>query len=240
MKILDNKLIDDFPEIIKERLLKTYKETNEIIEEALALQKTKIRGKISFKYEHSAQGDVLTPSERAQSVCFITRYEHLPILNKLNIIEKDGNYFIANIGFIRHILNEYRSIIVNEKDSVYFSKIHTFCHLKLSNRDPSKGLSISVDHKEKGDITDMFLQILGEKNKAIKLIIDRCEYDYIYNGILQHSDHKYTKRFLIEYNSGRINHSFIKHSFLLGLVKELLYWHYRLLNSLTFPKMGPI
>lgn len=182
----------------------------------------------------------LTPFERAQSICFVTRYEHLPILTKLDIVEHNGRYYLRNISFIRHILNEYRSIVSNENDSVYFAKIHSFCHKKLSNRDKSKGLIISVTHETQGDVTDVLLKIIGENNRAIKYILSKCEYDYIYSGILQHSDHRYTKRLIEEYHTGRLNHLFIKHAFLLGQVKDLMRWYHYIINNLTYPKLGPI
>jgi len=234
------KIQDSYPESIKERLLSTYSEINEVFNEALAVQKTQLSGKISFKYEQSAPMDILSPFERAQSVCFIIKYEHLPTLENIDVSEYKGKFYLKNIDFIRHILNEYRPIVMNQNDSIYYAKIHKFCHEKLMNKNPSSGLSITVEHEKDGDITESFAKILGERNKSIKSILKRCEFDYIYNGILQHSDHKYTKRFWEEYYSGRINHIFIKHAFLLRHIQECLYWHYRILNQLTFPKLGPI
>jgi len=182
----------------------------------------------------------MNPFERAQSICFVIMYEQLPTLNRLEIVEHNGKYYLQNIGFVRHILNEYRPLVLNKDDSVYFAKIHSFCHGKLANKEPSKGLSVSVSHETDGDVTDILLKMIGERNKAIKSILKECEYDYIYNGILQHSDHNYTKRLIEEYYTGRLNHLFIKHAFLLGQIKELLWWHHYILNNLTFPKIGPL
>jgi len=228
------------PKEVKEKISTTQEEVGRIIKDASELLKTHLGGKISFKYQHSAPSDLLTPFERAQSVCFITRYEHLPVLESLDIIEIRGKYFLKNIPFIRHLLNEYRSIIANVKDSIYFEKIHTFCHQKMSNKNPSLGLCITVKGEKEEDLTNVFLKTLGEKNKAVKLILKKSDFGYIYNGILQHSDHKYTKRFWEEYYSGKINYIFIKHALLLDYIRDCLYWHYRILNQLTFPKLGPL
>jgi len=234
------KKIKNLPEPIKSKLYDTKSEVDRIINEADAVQKTKFTGKISFSYEQSAPMDILTPFERAQSVCFISRYEHLPVLGGLEIFEHDSKFFLKNISFIRHILNEYRSIIFNQKDSVYFGKIHKFCHEKLMNRNPSEGLSITVIHKKDGDITRFFVKFLGEKNKSIKIILQKSEFGYIYNGILQHSDHIYTERFWNEYNTGKLNYVFVKHAALLGYIKSYLYWHYTILNQLAFARLGPL
>lgn len=224
----------------KSRLLQTYKETQQIADKADAILVTKLSGELSFKYESSAPLPEMTQFERAQSICFVTRYKHLPTLKRFEIVEDNGKHYLGNIEFVRHILNEYRSLVSNKKDSVYFAKIHSFCHRKLVNKDSSKEMSVSVSHKTDGDVTDILLKMIGERNKAIKYILKECEYDYIYNGILQHSDHKYTRRLIEEYHTGRLNHLFIKHAFLLGQIKELLWWHYYMLNVLTFPKLGPI
>lgn len=232
--------VENLPEPARSRLLKTFEETQQISDEADAILITKLSGELSFKYEMSAPLPEMTSFERAQSICFVTRYKHLPTLNRLEIIEHNGKHYLRNIGFVRHILNEYRSIVLNQKDSVYFAKIHSFCHGKLANKEPSKGMSVSVSHETDGNVTDILLKIIFERYKAIKYILKKCEYDYIYNGILQHSDHKYTKRLIEEYHTGRLNHLFIKHAFLLGRIKELLWWHYYIFNNLTFPKPGPI
>jgi len=231
---------NDLPEKIRSCLQNTAKEADNICNQASAVQKTKIDGKISFIYTQSAPMDILSDFEKAQSVCFISRYEHLPIFEGPSIFIHRGKFFLENIGSLRQILNEYRPIIQNQTDSVYYTKIHKFCREKLMNADPSKGLSITVEHEKDGDITSKFTKILDERNKSLKIILKNCEFGYIYNGILQHSDHQYTKRFLNEYNSGKINHIFIKHAFVLGYVKDYLLCHYKIINQLTFPKLGPI
>jgi len=233
-------LVENIPEPAKSRLLQTYEATQQISDKADTILETKLSGELSFKYEGSGPLPEMTRFERAQSICFVTRYEHLPILKRLEIVEHNGKHFLRNIGFVRHILNEYRSLILNQSDSVYFENIHSFCHRKLAKRDSSKEMSVSVSHETDGDVTDTLLKMIDERNKAIKHILKECEYDYIYNGILQHSDHIYTKRLIEEYHTGRLNHVFIKHALLLGKIKELLWWHYYLLNNLTFPKLGPI
>lgn len=228
------------PEEIKARIEKTQAEVQNIVEEASRAIETKLDGKISLCYKHSAPTDIITSLERAQSVCFITRYEYLPILEVVDIIEVKGKFFLKDIGSIRHTLNEYRSIIMNQTDSIHYSKIHKFCYDKITNKNPNLGLSITVKHENGSDVTADFSKILGEKNKAIKIVLKRSEFDYIYNGILQHSDHKYTKRFWDEYYTGKINYVFIKHALLARYIKDCLYWHYKILNQLTFPKLGPL
>lgn len=231
---------NELPEDIQAKFNAMHAEVDHILKLAHQHIKTDISGKISFKFTSSAPRDYFTDYERAQSICFIARYELLPIFENADIHMNNGKYFLKNYSEARYVLNEYRPIVQNEKDSIYYQKVHKLCREKLLNNDPSKGLSITVKHKDRGDITSEFATYLGENCKAIKSIIKNCEFSYIYNGILQHSDHKFTKRFLKEYSSGVTNYVFMKHALIVSNVKFLLSEHYRLLNVLIFPKLGPL
>lgn len=235
-------ILEGLPDEVRKRVKETIKEANDILEKVEGILTTRLEGKVSFQFTSSAPTDILSPFERAQSVCFVTKYDNLVDLedNDLVIEEYNGKFYLKNIDYIRHILNEYRPIVMNKSDSIHYAKIHKFCRDKLLNRDHTIGLSVSVIHDSDGDITDIFRRIMDERNKAIKFIIESCEFDYIYNGILQHSDHRYTTRFWDEYYTGRINHIFLKHAWLLGFIKDLLYWHYTIINCMTFPKLGPL
>lgn len=228
------------PSHIKKKVDSLNSNVESIVNEAYGHLETDVSGPISLKYSISAPRDVLTDYERAQSVCFITRYEFLPVFEKVKVTEGNGNYYFGNYQEARFVLNEYRPIIQNKKDSVYFQKIHKFCREKLLNDDQTKDLSITAEHIDRGDITAEYALSLDEQYKAIKHIIRNCEFDYIYNGVLQHSDHKFTKRFWKEYHSGKLNYIFMKHALIVGNIKMLMEWHYRLMNALTFPKIGPL
>lgn len=45
------------------------------------------------------------------------------------------------------------------------------------------------------DLTTPYMNWLGEHNQAVRHTLRRLEFDYLYNGILQHSDKKYSERF---------------------------------------------
>ncbi|WP_134702979.1 hypothetical protein [Ammoniphilus sp. YIM 78166] len=228
------------PQDVEKRIIETELDVDNIIQKAAVFQKTKLTGNISFRFEQKADKDILDDFEMAQSVCFVLKYEYLPILERVEILEHNGKYYIGNMESVRHVINEYRSIIANQRDSIYYTRIHKLCREKLINNDASIGLKVTVLHEKEGDITQEFVRYLDERNKSIRFLLENSEFDYLYNGILQHSDHKYTSRFWDDYYSGKINHIFIKHSYILGYIKEYLYWHYKIINSLTFPKIGPI
>lgn len=229
----------DIPADIQAKLDALNASIERIIKKGHAELTTTINGKISLQYESSAPRDILTDFERAQSVCFVTKYESLPVVDSITIVEHEGKYFPNNIDYIRHVLNEYRPIIQNQDDSVHYQKIHAFCHSKLG-ANPKTNLSITVEHEDGRDVTSDFKVNLGQRNRAIRKMIEECEFDYIYSGILQHSDHRFTQRFWKEYTSGELNYIFMRHAKILEEIRDLLLWHYRVFHFLTFPKMGPL
>ena len=141
---------------------------------------------------------------------------------------------------IRFALHEYRPILMNQNDSMYFRNIHRFCRSKLINREETKDLTITVFDEDERDVTMAFTKQLDQEMKAIRIVLSGCEYEYLYNGILQHSDHRYTSRYLHEYHSGQLNYAFLAHALPLGYFRARLGRHYRLINMLTFPKPGPL
>lgn len=227
------------PVRIVARLNQIKDEASFLLEEATKIQITKLK-QIQFRYHQRAEKPILSDYERAQSVCFIAKYDSLPEFDGVFITEDDGGYRFENLNFMRHILNEYRPIIQNQNDSIYFNHIHKFVREKLINDDPSLDLVLDVMDGDGNDVTGEFIKILDERIKSIRLILNKLEFKYIYNGILQHSDHEHTDRFWEEYYSGEINYIFLKHVTLLNPIKEMLYWHYRIINLHTFPKLGSL
>ena len=228
------------PDKINTRLKIVFEEIEDISNNADTFITSEIGKTFSFEYVHSSPTPILSSYERAQQVSFVTSYEHLPELYELTFIEKEGKYWIENYHYLRHILNDYRTIIMNTKDSIYYKKIHSFCHLKLANVDSGKGLGIRVFNSNGEDVTALFNEKLDQNIKAISYVIKQCDYKYLYNGILQHSDSKYSERYLEDYYSGEINYILIKHAKLLHYIKDCLVWHYVILNQLTFPRLGSL
>lgn len=232
--------LETLPQHIQNKMNQLFDLTEHISNNAYNIVKTVITEPVSFQYKHQKDSDILTEDERAQSICFISRFEHLPELQKIKLVKQDNGYHIENLGEIRHILNEYRTIIQNQSDSIHYSKIHAFCIKKLKNNDPTNDLSISARGESGVDKTDLVIKMLNERNKSVKYILENSDYKYLYNGILQHSDHSYTNQFLEDYHTGELNYIFLRHAFLLGHIKELLKYHHLILNVLTSPKLGSL
>jgi hypothetical protein len=230
----------ELPDRIKQKINLLEQGIKKIESHALGIVKTSMNEPVSLFVQNQTMTDLLSDYERGQSISFISRYENLPSLMPVKIVHHQGNYFIGNMTHIRHILNEYRSVIHNESDSVYYQNVHKLCFKMLQEDNYRKGTTINILTKNDEDVTETFMTWLGEHNSAIKFVLRTLDLDYIYNGILQHSDGRFSKRFVKEYMSGEINYIFWKHILLLDLIKDLLKPYYMLMVQFSFPKLGPL
>ena len=94
--------------------------------------------------------------------------------------------------------------------------------------------------KDKCDVTDIYSQWLGERNKAIRRILEGLDYGYLYNGFLQHSDPDISERFFQDYVSGELNYLLWKHVLPLDTLADLLQPYHQLVRCLTFPNLGAL
>ena len=227
------------PNRIRERIERLNDETEQIRSYALQNLTTTLP-QVTFTYQHTAPADVLTDFERAQSVSFVTRYEGLPNECTVQVVDHEGEYQIANMGFLRHALNDWRPIIQLQSDPVYYRRVHNFWHQSLARSNPSAGLCIRAHDDHGNDVTDIASAALGERNRAIKAVLQPLEYGYLYNGVLQHSEASNSKRFLRDYTSGELNYILWKHAHMLGFIHEMLEPLHYLVNVLTFPRRGPL
>lgn len=232
--------VAQLPERIQRRLGSLQQELDQIISRAEALLITKLPDPIAFTIENAAPRDVLTPEERAQSISFVTRFEHLPSDVTVQLVEREGSYYIDNMAYLRHALNEYRPLIQNEKDSVYYQKIHQVWYAMLTLNDASKGTTIRVRDRQAKDVTPIYTGWISERNKAITYVLQPLDYGYLYNGILQHSAAAYSERFVRDYTSGEINYILWKHVHVLRFIREMLRPYNLLISILTSPKLGPL
>ena len=230
--------VTQLPERIQSRLESLQQEIEQIISRAEHLLITKLPDPIAFAFENKAPRDVLTPEERAQSISFVTRFEHLPADVTVELVEREGNYYVANMMYVRHALNEYRPLIQNEKDSVYYQRIHQVWYRMLTLDDASKGTTIRVKDRQDKDVTPIYTRWISERNKVITSVLEPLDYKYLYNAILQHSDSAYSERFVRDYTSGELNYILWKHMHVLGFIREMLRPYNLLISFLTSPRLG--
>lgn len=230
------------PERIAKRFEAITAEVQRAIDEANQNIVTTIPQRIAFRYESAVlDRDILSECERAQSISFVTRFDHFPDdLHTQIAVDQQGNWWIANLWDLRQALNDFRSVIQNQSDSIYYQNIHNTWVQALRQMDKSKGTVVRVLDDHQLDVTPVYVKWLGERNQAIRRLLASLEYGYLYNGFLQHSDPKFSRRLMQDYVSGEINYLLWKHVRPLGELKRLLRPYYTLMRSLTFPTLGPL
>jgi hypothetical protein len=222
------------------RMRRVRMEIESILHEAQGLITAGLSDRISFRYENAAEGpDLLTPFQRAQSISFVTRFDHLPPNAGVAVAgDPAGGFIIANMADVRHVLHEYRPILQNQHDSVYHQKLHSTWRRMLLGRDAAKGTVVTVLDHDKNDITPKFVTWMDQSHKALGRVLRSLDFGYLYNGFLQHSDSQYTDRFLDEYVSGELNYTLMKHVAALGFIKDRLLPYYFMAGALVFPRLG--
>lgn len=244
MAFLD--IIDErVPEPIRDRVRRLREEVDAINDAAMANFVTEIPKRISFSASGNSSvswnGDLMPPEERAQAVSFVVRYQHLRDDLKVHIGPVDGEWHIKNLWELRHMLNDVRPIIQNQKDSTYYTKVNGTIQKRLRRTDIAQGMRIQVfEGDTENEVTLDYASYLGENTKAIAAIINRMEYGYLYNGVLQHADPSYTQRLLSDYTSGELNYTLWKHVIVLGQIQYWLTPYYRVLSILNFPSLGSL
>src|SRR5437588_1365311 len=104
------------PQRIQGRLEQLHRAVEAIMAKAKSEFKTEIPRRVAFSMTSaSTSGDLLTEYERALSVSFVTRYDHLPDDLTVHLVEHNGQWQINNFWELRHVLNDFRPIIQNQE-----------------------------------------------------------------------------------------------------------------------------
>lgn len=123
-------LIDcqEIPKRIENKLHDIEKQIRGIINSIQQIQITNLgTDHIIFRFEQNADYDILDSHEHTQLLCFSMKFSQLPQLEKIEVTKNNGEYQLANLDHIRHVINDHRSVISNKKDPIYYNTIHAFC-----------------------------------------------------------------------------------------------------------------
>lgn len=197
----------------------------------------------SIKFSASSPLPLMSIEEQAQSLAFIIRYEHLPELDHF-VAGRDptnGRFYLNEIGQIRAGLNEYRTIFYNQKDGISYGVITNLYQKGLCQRDSSIApMAIQVLNAKNEDVSADFLLHLKSRKKAIVKAVKNSDFDFIYNGVLQHSVSLHAMRMVRAYTDGSLAYLLLKNFIIAQGMKDMLSAHYRIIKMLNFPRMGPL
>lgn len=198
-------------------------ELEQIVNEASKKIHISIDGHLSIKIQNAALNqDIITANDRAQIIHFVTKYQELPEIEAIDLIERGGKLYVENLDFVKHLINEYRPIVSNRSDSIYYKNLFKYCASKLTLKDPTIGTTLTITKDYKEDITSLYLILLENNCDAIEYILNKSDMEYIYNGVLQHSDKCYPERLAKDYYTGELSYILVKNAYVIGHVKHLL------------------
>ena len=150
------------PDHISKKLESLEQEIDQIVSYAELQVTAQLPDTIKFRFENSDSDPYpLPPYGMAQAISFITRYENLPDDYTVAIAHRNGKYYIHNFPFLRHVLNDFRPLIMNQSDSVYYRNIHSLSMTMLTRQDPSEGTILRVLGEEREDVTPAYVEWLG-------------------------------------------------------------------------------
>jgi hypothetical protein len=232
------------PQAIRDRVKILREEVDAIYDAAMQNFVTELPNRIAYDMSGNSStswnGDLMSPEERAQAISFVIRFDNLRDDIKVRMGPVGGKWHITNLWELRHMLNDVRPMIQNQKDSTFYTHVNATIQKRLRRTDKAEGMILRVLDESGNDVSGVYAAYLGENTKAIAAILNRLEYDYLYNGILQHADVKHSKRFLRDYTSGELNYILWKHVIVLGQIQYWLTPYYRVLRVLNNPALGSL
>ena len=233
----------EIPPDILQKLRDSEDEAHEILETVWKDVTEFDTTQIDIRISSSSPMPLMTNEEQAQSLVFVVRYEHLPEISSYvaGRHPETGRYYLNEIDDIRAALNEYRTIFFNHNDGIHFGAITNLYQRRFCPEDPNRApMIIQALTKEKKDLSAEYLNHLKSRKKAIRKAVEMSDFDFIYNGVLQHADGRHAMRMIKAYTDGSLAYLLLKNLTLAQGMKKLLNEHYKVIRILNFPRMGAL
>ena len=154
------------------------------------------------------------------------------ISSTIRINQQNGKYMIEELYLYKSALNDMRTMIFNNDDSIYFNKIHCIILKWLKNKDSELGIKLTITDNNGIDITEHFIKVLNSQHKIINKLVNSSDLPFLYNAVLQHTDNKDMKRFITEYSNGMIQCTIIKCYYLCPVFIKMLCYHRLIIGTL--------
>jgi len=232
----------DIPPPILAKLEQCQRDAHAILEASEHLITDFDTSSVGLRVTGSSPLPLMTWATQSQSLAFVVRYEHLPELHSFvaGRHPKTGLYYLNEIDQIRAALNEYRTIFFNKRDGIFYGVITNLYQKAFSSTDPNAPMRIEALTSSDEDLSADYLVHLQSRKTAIRVAIENSDFDYIFNGILQHTDDRFAMQMVKDYTDGSLAYLLLKNLLIAQGLKEFLNEHYKVINVLNFPRMGPL
>lgn len=140
----------------------------------------------------------------------------------LKVVKRPEKYKVfVDMSIYDSLLNAMRGLVYSENDDVYYKKVIDEYQKALSGEipdwviealDPTSGKIISKD----------VIHSYHQTKKMIAEILKDKDFDYAYNGILQHSDKRFRSRYIKDVEEGSAMYITFKCAILANQIREIL------------------
>jgi hypothetical protein len=199
---------------------------------------------LQFTHTLSAPSPLFTTDEQSKWFVFIMRYDMLSemvdSIPNPKITDVSGKLMIGNLYLFKSALNDMRTMIFNNDDSIYFNRIHKIIMRWLNNKDHSTGQQLIVTDENGLNITTHFIDVLISYHKILNKLIKNSDLSFLYNAVLQHTDSVDSQRFINEYSNGMIQCTIIKCYQLCPVFINMLRYHRLIISNLMHIEMGEL
>lgn len=118
-------------------------------------------------------------------------------------------------------LNSVRSVIYMQTEDIYYSKVIDEYNRALSGHNDNWKIN-ALDEEGINDISDKVIQSYCQIKKLISEILKDDDFDFVYNGVLQHVDERFRARYIREKKNGKLVYTLFKCAILANQVLGIL------------------
>ncbi|WP_374000299.1 hypothetical protein [Bdellovibrio bacteriovorus] len=217
--------VEDLQKRLQEKFNQLNQDVEKILDTAMEGYKPDGLGLIYFHMEGSAKrASVFLPEDEIAFDSFLRKYKSLPEYQHPKITVRGSSAILANEANYRAKLSELRPIFSNQNDPIFYTKIHgKLSQIFLGTYDGGSLKMKIISQGPTGEIdrTPEYLAAINARKKIISRAIQLSDLDFLYNGVLQHSDARFSERYEREYRSGELSLTIAKNAL---LAENMVQW----------------
>ena len=243
-------MTNQVPKYIVNKIKETQADTIELLKSIVS--STPLNFRIGIEQECPVPLSFEDKNKRMQVCYFVRKYQLLPpgpvekisvIFEPpfdLGIINFPARYKFQELHLMAGIINDYRTLLFNKSDIIYYKKIHALIWNLLKCQDKKEGTVFTAYDEQNNDITPVFKDYLSNSLVWIEKIIEKSDLTILYNAFLQHTDKNHEDQASSVFLAGDYQYMLLKNSILLGNIRSILQSHYNFLSSFNYQTLGSL
>lgn len=140
----------------------------------------------------------------------------------LKIVKRTERHkLFVDMSIYSSFLNSIRGIIFTVKDSIFYNKIINDYKRAISGNNKDWNIE-ALDESQALNISKEVVYSFDKTQKLISELLKDKDFDYVYNGILQHSDEKYRDRYIKDSEQNIAIYIIFKCAILANIIRDIL------------------